>query len=386
MWAQFDIVDNLFANSHQGISTIADYAFNNSTRSVSRAALGCLANALLLTPPTRQIFVDLNYQTKACGLLKCGHADDEFLVSRVLFLTTYETNIDLVKLLTHDGLAGIICQILERHVKIRAQSTLAKKAPSVMEDMALTEVLKLQFNVMHYCPQEAKDFSPSIPSIIALFNIEPPLAANTINALVNALINLDLEREEQYHDAIFDSSSKDNFNTRLIRVLRTTLSQSAQENLDAQVAPLLTLVHKLYIIAPTETKDIYKLQLLPDKEDRKEILGQSQSLPSLLLNLTTAPLAPQARELVSDLLFELSDKDAAKFVDNIGYGFASAYLFQHKIALPENALNAAASSIDHPINPITGQRLDMETAFSGPEMTQEEKEREAERLMVLFDR
>ena len=39
------------------------------------------------------------------------------------------------------------------------------------------------------------------------------------------------------------------------------------------------------------------------------------------------------------------------------------------------------------INPITGQRLDMEnTEDTGPPMTDREKEREAERLFVLFER
>ena len=38
------------------------------------------------------------------------------------------------------------------------------------------------------------------------------------------------------------------------------------------------------------------------------------------------------------------------------------------------------------INPITGQRTDMEPVDTGPEMTDEEKEREAERLFVLFER
>lgn len=38
------------------------------------------------------------------------------------------------------------------------------------------------------------------------------------------------------------------------------------------------------------------------------------------------------------------------------------------------------------INPITGQRTDMEPVDTGPEMTDIEKEREAERLFVLFER
>jgi hypothetical protein len=38
------------------------------------------------------------------------------------------------------------------------------------------------------------------------------------------------------------------------------------------------------------------------------------------------------------------------------------------------------------VNPITGQRLDAEDPSSQEPMTEEEKEREAERLFVLFER
>lgn len=38
------------------------------------------------------------------------------------------------------------------------------------------------------------------------------------------------------------------------------------------------------------------------------------------------------------------------------------------------------------MNPITGQRRDRETGVEAVEMSEEEKEREAERLFVLFER
>jgi hypothetical protein len=52
---------------YQGIDTLGKYAFDqpNSDISTSREALRCLANALLLNPDCRQIFVDLGYALKA---------------------------------------------------------------------------------------------------------------------------------------------------------------------------------------------------------------------------------------------------------------------------------------------------------------------------------
>ena len=104
------------------------------------------------------------------------------------------------------------------------------------------------------------------------------------------------------------------------------------------------------------------------------------------------------------MMFELSGKDAGKFVENVGYGFASGFLISNNIQMPESALDAHATAAGGrgdgeegggdgaqrreriAINPITGQRRDAEDLDTGPEMTMEEKEREAERMFVLFER
>ncbi|KAK5074566.1 hypothetical protein LTR16_008996 [Cryomyces antarcticus] len=93
-------------------------------------------------------------------------------------------------------------------------------------------------------------------------------------------------------------------------------------------------------------------------------------------------------------MFELSDKDPTKFVQNLGYGFAAGFLTSHNIRVPQTALGRSGtrrsknggSSENDVFNPITGQRLDTESIDAGPEMTEAEKEREAEKLFVLFER
>ena len=144
--------------------------------------------------------------------------------------------------------------------------------------------------------------------------------------------------------------------------------------------------------------------LLPSNEERAQPLGQSETLAAYLLRLSTSPVAPNIRESISSLMFELSDKDATSFVRNVGYGFASGFLMTHDLPMPANATegwsrtgeNGEKSTEDiaekvtnvdgKEINPVTGQRRDMEPTDTGPEMTDEEKEREAERLFVLFER
>src|SRR4051812_34730571 len=105
----------------------------------------CLANAMLTNPGTRQMFVDLGYESKACNKLKNDNRDDEFLVSRILFLTTYQTNIDILSLIARHHLADIIVQNLARHAKVVSGKS-AKGKPDAMSDLAITETAKLLFN------------------------------------------------------------------------------------------------------------------------------------------------------------------------------------------------------------------------------------------------
>lgn len=89
------------------------------------------------------------------------------------------------------------------------------------------------------------------------------------------------------------------------------------------------------------------------------------------------------------MLFELSGEDPTKFVANVGYGYASGFLMSQNIPVPQNATDSLAEGGGEGvrINPITGQRLDAETYVDeGPPMTDEEKEIEAEKLFVLFER
>lgn len=104
----------------QAIETLARHSFDTNSLTTAREALRCLANIFLLKPPTRQIFVDLGFGPKAAERLKVGgvfyaratgltpeqvdNRDDEFLISRILFLMTYDTNLNFEKLVHENQL------------------------------------------------------------------------------------------------------------------------------------------------------------------------------------------------------------------------------------------------------------------------------------------
>lgn len=371
----------------------------------SRNALRCLANALLLRENTRQIFVDLGYEQKACNKLKNDSRDDEFLVSRIIFLTTYGTKIDIEKLIDQYHLAESICVNISRHAKQFVTKQKKVKELNPMEDMALTETLKLMFNLTHFCPQRAPAFSPALQHLVVILTnraipstkpLDPPTGP-----LINALLNIQLEQKDN-KSILFPKPHPNILVDRLIEILDKSIRGYSDDELEQNASPLLALFRKVYEIAPGEVQVHTQRALLPSEEDRKQILGRGTNLPSRLLRLSSNPTTPQIRESISSLLFELSGKDAKTFVQNVGYGFASGFLFGHNVPIPENALEAWSTSDSDSaharasqdsrqellgrVNPITGQYIDNETKEEMPEMTQEEKEREAEKLFVLFER
>ncbi|KAK6065049.1 Synembryn-like protein C3E7.04c [Seiridium cupressi] len=371
----------------RGIETLARHAFNSPSSTTSRNALRCLCNALLLQAETRQIFVDLRYESKACQKLKNDNRDDEFLVSRIIFLTTY-ANTDLHDLVDKHHIADSIVKNLERHAKHAATG-----APSVdpMEGMALIETLKLLFNVTHYCKDRTSEFTPAVPHIVTLlclgsYTTSKPLDAPVVT-LVNALLNLDLGAKE-LQSSLYPQTEPTQLSNRLVDLLKLSAKVYDNEEFENIVTALVGVIRGVHEYAPEDVRTSIRASLLPTEDDRTEVLGRSPTIASWLLRNSSNPVTPQLRETISNLLFDMSDKDASKFVDNVGYGFAAGFLFNKGLPVPQNAQEAFANAgvESRPVNPITGQFLDSERQADVPEMTEEEKEREAERLFVLFER
>ncbi|KAF2243776.1 hypothetical protein BU26DRAFT_523364 [Trematosphaeria pertusa] len=386
--------------TEDGIRTLCRYAFDESHVQVSQEALRCIANALLLQQKTRQILVDLGYGPKAADKLRSENIDDEFLLSRILFLMTYDTNLDYDKLVRENQLADNINLALSRHAKRYSKS--AKRASQMhtnpMDLMALSETLKLLFNITHFYPDLSEHFSQSIPHIFKILIRRkipsPPLQA-PVNYLINALINLDLEDKKGQQikflgmNAVFPKIDAKCNAEHLINILDNAIVAYSERELDDTIAPVLTLIRRIYEIAPESVRKYMEWLLLPTDEERSRPLGQSDTLSARLLRLSTSAMTPSLRGSISSMMFELSGKDASKFVQNVGYGFASGFLLSNNIQMPENAMEAHATANSDkgiPVNPITGQRLDAEEPVQGLPMTEEEKEREAERLFVLFER
>ena len=214
-----------------------------------------------------------------------------------------------------------------------------------------------------------------------------------INALLNAefLSTQDVKHGEGRppQNLLFPDECPCTHTTRLVEILERSIHAYSEDALESKIVPLITLLRRINEMAHEPVRKELCVRLLPSDEERDQPLGTSNSLASKLLRLSTAPAATQVKEGVSSLLFELSDQDPATFVRNVGYGYAAGYLMTHKISMPAGVEDVGAKVTNvHgcEINPITGQRRDREPPDPGLDMSDEEKEREAERLFVLFER
>ncbi|KAG8836242.1 hypothetical protein FRC17_008978 [Serendipita sp. 399] len=156
-------------------------------------------------------------------------------------------------------------------------------------------------------------------------------------------------------------------------------------NLDEAVPPLVVLLARMAENAEARTE--MRKWILPDDLDRTTSLEERADTLGRCIRLMSSVYFPRLKDALGEWLYAVCDSDGSVLSAQIGYGNAAGYLFNKGIlsAPPPPTSGSSAASLPDNINPITGA-VNRAPDDSGPEMTEEEKEREAERLFVLFDR
>jgi hypothetical protein len=274
-------------------------------------------------------------------------------------------------------------QKIARHAAVLADPTPKRRQ---WDDNALVEICQLIFNICQFYPDLATDFNVSVANLFSIVKTsagDPPLK-QPVAAAINALLNSDFF-SETWKNSAFPQPDPTVHVSMLISILIAAFEKYPDSSLNKLALPLTALIHKMYSVGPPQVKELVKQKLLPSDADRNQVLGKGTSFSARLLRLTNTPSTPNLGESISILLYALSDNDAEKFVHNVGLGYGAGYLMKKGIPLPTAAKETGdASGAD--INPITGQRRDAEVEDTMPPMTDEEKEQEAEKLFVLFER
>ncbi|KAJ7265997.1 guanine nucleotide exchange factor [Mycena haematopus] len=188
-----------------------------------------------------------------------------------------------------------------------------------------------------------------------------------------------------------DSTEPDDPSVRELVKVEAGPGANGSDSLDDELSPLVVLITRLCIgdeTSRTRTRD----WLVPVDLDRSAAAGSLESRPDMLgrcLRLLGSVYHARLKDSVGEMLFAMCDSDATTLSTLLGYGNVAGFLFNKGImsAPPPPATTSSAAlsaaAADH-INPITGTA--QEARAPEPEMTPEEKEREMEKLFVLFDR
>ena len=283
---------------------------------------------------------------------------------------------------------------------------------SEIDLVACHETLKLLCNLLAHLPDKALFFDDFLAPLFELLRrvaIPSPPLQPPVSSLINCLVFSKLENAAEgqpRHADVFPNHENNANVERLSKILSLAAQSYGSEDLEKHGSPLVQLLLKVAEIAPPQPKARLKSHVLPSDEDRETVLGEGNSLSAILLRAASSVTSSKLRYLIPSLFFELSDRDPRRLVHNVGYGYGSGFLVSLGIQLSSNSSDFPASeegkdrfiyiqqskqilTVKSPelnINPISGQMLDKEPNINHPEMTDEEKEREAERLFVLFER
>ncbi|KAI7864158.1 guanine nucleotide exchange factor [Spinellus fusiger] len=407
--------------TENGMITLCHYAGVSATPPLdtpcSCEALKCIANCIHLDPNTKKWLESLGIMDTCCQLLHLPDLsmDSQFLTCRILFFMTVHRN-DLVQKLIQLGIGKCIAKVSAHNVRQIGYEPEITASP-IHPTSVLSEALKLLFNIMLVDGRTqsnlihestitasvsiAEHFQECLGPIfdILLFfpcpqplPLVPPLS-HAIHALMQfpfAVIEAEWKKRAQM------SPEQNHEPKRIAETLVTLLDQSIRylipnndpdqvnhaSTIDATLSPLFLVLRSL-AKGNQELKQLLVTMVLPQDSDRIQPVHQGTRLPAYLIRLMTCALLPQTRDAVSEMVWVLCNEQADLFTHHVGYGNAIGFLVNKGI--PVAAEDSGLG--DSVTNPITGQYLEEED--QGPslaDMTYEEKEREAERLFVLFER
>ncbi|KAL4259413.1 synembryn family protein [Pleurotus pulmonarius] len=169
---------------------------------------------------------------------------------------------------------------------------------------------------------------------------------------------------------------------------RCTAECGGDTTLDELISPLVVLVTRM-CLADESCRTRVRNLIVPPDLDRKSPLESRSDILGRCLRLLACVYHDRLKTSVGEMLFAMCDSDATTLSALVGYGNVAGFLFNKGImnAPPANTSTTSDSPIfasgGAELNPITGTEVQK---VEVPEMTDEEKEREAEKLFILFDR
>ncbi|KAJ2797202.1 hypothetical protein H4R20_005267 [Coemansia guatemalensis] len=165
------------------------------------------------------------------------------------------------------------------------------------------------------------------------------------------------------------------------------LSNAVDEYQD-ELAPLALVLMRLVSEHSNVRERIFR-NVYPASEIDYSVLPEDRpGLSAKLVRLMRNPHGGILPTAIGDFVLALLGHDIKQFVMAVGYGNAAGYMLVRGIEIPQEIIDQVKDSMagTSTVDPVTGRYVGTDSDRELAEMTDEEKEREAERLFVLFER
>eukprot|EP01134_Creolimax_fragrantissima_P004357 CFRG4357T1 len=193
--------------------------------------------------------------------------------------------------------------------------------------------------------------------------------------------------------------------THTLDMLVEYIHIAARTNKHHELLPMLTVTY-MYTYQVSHIRKYLRTAILPRRTDYSKRPEEEDSVRGSLVKLMTSHQM-DVKDLVADVLFVLCKGDTQRLIRHVGYGNAAG-LLASKGLLNGGCMSGGMGGSDggeysddsegsdieedlqerrtHPnVNPVTGSYFsDQPNPFS--HLSEEEKEREAEKLMMLFNK
>ncbi|XP_008434837.1 synembryn-A [Poecilia reticulata] len=355
------------------------------------------------------------------GLIEClsssvswsSPSSVQFYELRLMFLIT-ALRPELSTQLKQEGGVPILTAALESCLEVQwkeqYECVLEPAAPpiSLEASQRIVEILKILFNITYstHKQEPSEDDAALYRHLVAILRLclmrkcllpedTDELQGHTVNLLtalplqcLNVLLSVPLEPESKQSLGV---------NMDCVHTLLTFMERrlEAGDRVKEKLTPILNLLTES-CRAHRETRLYIRKHILPPLRDVSHRPEEGDTVKSRLVRLMTH-LDTDLKHCAADLLFVLCKENVRRFVKYTGYGNAAGLLATRGLLGGQRAVSDAQYSSDSDsdteeyrqmkdrINPVTG-RVEAEQSNPMEGMTEEEKEEEAKRLIMLFNK
>ncbi|XP_049916408.1 synembryn-A [Epinephelus moara] len=386
-----------------------------------KEAMKVLCNVVYNSTWAQERFSALRLMSGLVELLSSGvrgssPSSVQFYELRLMFLITALRR-ELSSQLQQEGGVSIFTAALENCLEVQwkdqYECVLDPAAPPISPDTSqcIVEILKILFNITYstHRQEPSEDDAALYRHLVAILRLclmRKCLLPDDTDALQGHTVNLLSALPLQCLDVLLmvplapDSKQCQGVNMDCVHTLVMFMEKRLElgEKMKEKLTPILNLLTES-CRAHRETRHYIRKHILPPLRDLSHRPEEGSTVKSRLIRLMTH-LDTDLKYCAADLIFVLCKENVSRFVKYTGYGNAAGLLATRGLLggqVPRPVSSDAQYSSDSDsdteeyrqvkdrINPVTG-RVEAEQPDPMEGMTEEEKEEEARRLIMLFNK